>query len=208
MIQSALHTAITVPGWFGKLPGMGDFAHRRLSPAFRDRWDGWLQAGLSSLRAGYADWEACYLEAPLWYFALGPGSVDAGAWLGVLVPSVDAVGRCFPLTLAMPFAAATGAGENPHGWWQRAAQAGVDALNDDLDASAFDELLARRFGPCAPPVRPAAEAVVEEPPRGQSLWRTAALEYLSQALTLPGLPLGERFDALFGCLPRPWSENA
>ena len=25
------------PGWFGKLPGMGDFAHRRLPEEFRDQ---------------------------------------------------------------------------------------------------------------------------------------------------------------------------
>ena len=31
------------PGWFGKLPGMGDFAHRRLPEPFRSAWDRWLQ---------------------------------------------------------------------------------------------------------------------------------------------------------------------
>ncbi|MGO8543079.1 TagF domain-containing protein, partial [Rhizobium leguminosarum] len=31
-----------LPAWFGKLPGMGDFAHRRLPQDFLAAWDQWL----------------------------------------------------------------------------------------------------------------------------------------------------------------------
>jgi type VI secretion system protein ImpM len=37
---------------------------------------------------------------PAWRFVLAPGAVTEGAWAGLMVPSVDAVGRCFPLTVA------------------------------------------------------------------------------------------------------------
>ena len=52
------------PGWFGKLPGMGDFAHRRLPEDFRDAWERWLRNGLARLRVLHQNWTERYLEAP------------------------------------------------------------------------------------------------------------------------------------------------
>jgi type VI secretion system protein ImpM len=88
-----------VPAWFGKLPGLGDFAQRRMTPGFLEVWDPWLQRGLQQMRAQRDDWLAYYLEAPLWCFALGPGIVGVKPWIGVLMPSVDSVGRCPPWML-------------------------------------------------------------------------------------------------------------
>ena len=34
-------TGATVPGWYGKLPALGDFASRRLEPGWIAGWDGW-----------------------------------------------------------------------------------------------------------------------------------------------------------------------
>lgn len=68
--SAPLLASTALPGWFGKLPGMGDFAHRRLPESFRAVWDQWLQRGMSRLR-DRADWTERYLEAPLWCFALG-----------------------------------------------------------------------------------------------------------------------------------------
>lgn len=88
------------PGWYGKLPQLGDFARRRLPPEFIEPWDAWLQQGLQSSRAALGEiWLACYLAAPIWRFVLLPGVIGPGAWAGVLMPSVDRVGRYFPLTL-------------------------------------------------------------------------------------------------------------
>jgi hypothetical protein len=80
-----------LPGWFGKLPGMGDFAHRRLPESFRAVWDPWLQRGLARLRDRHADWTSHYLEAPIWCFALGvcfprPGLAPAGDSLSFASP--------------------------------------------------------------------------------------------------------------------------
>jgi type VI secretion system protein ImpM len=90
-------------GWYGKLPGLGDFATRRLPPEFVRRWDEWLQRGLRQAPApGPGD--ALAATAPVRRFWLGAGVVDAQAWAGLLMPSADRSGRRFPLTVAQPMA--------------------------------------------------------------------------------------------------------
>jgi type VI secretion system protein ImpM len=43
-----------------------------------------------------------YLTAPIWRFVLLPGIINHQAWTGLIMPSVDKVGRYFPLTVAIP----------------------------------------------------------------------------------------------------------
>lgn len=87
-------------GVFGKLPGLGDFLIRGLDPAFAHAWHGWLARELPAAHAGLGDGFALpYLHAPAWRFALAAGIAGPGM-TGVLIPSLDAVGRPFPLTLA------------------------------------------------------------------------------------------------------------
>ncbi|MDS4015082.1 MAG: type VI secretion system-associated protein TagF [Candidatus Accumulibacter sp.] len=89
------------PGWYGKLPVLGDFAHRRLPADFIAAWDAWLQEGLGHSRGELGnDWLDSYLTAHVWHFVLLPGVLGAHTWTGVWMPSVDRVGRYFPLTLA------------------------------------------------------------------------------------------------------------
>jgi len=96
------HEFAGAAGWFGKLPALGDFASRRLPAAWIDAWDGWLQHELVRSRAQRGDgaWLALYLVAPVRRFWLAPGLLASPAWLGVMMPSVDSVGRHFPFTLA------------------------------------------------------------------------------------------------------------
>ena len=95
-----------VPGWFGKMPNLGDFASRRLPDGFVHRWDSWLQSGMAEARDDLTqDWLAGYLVAPIHRFWLAPGLLGEAGWAGLLMPSVDRVGRHFPLTLAQPLAA-------------------------------------------------------------------------------------------------------
>jgi type VI secretion system protein ImpM len=93
-----------VTGWFGKMPALGDFASRRLPEAWIDGWDGWLQHELvhSREQLGEEAWLALYMVAPVRRFWLASGLLAPGAWIGVLMPSVDSVGRQFPFTLAAP----------------------------------------------------------------------------------------------------------
>ena len=87
-------------GFYGKLPSHGDFITRRLSRNFLDEWDAWLQRAIAASKADLGEqWLDIYLTSPIWSFALGGGICGTNAWAGVLMPSVDRVGRYFPLTL-------------------------------------------------------------------------------------------------------------
>jgi type VI secretion system protein ImpM len=89
------------PGFFGKVTSHGDFVGRRLAPAFQSGWDAWLQAGMQRSRQALAErWAPIYLSSPIWRFALARGVCGDNAWVGLMMPSVDRVGRHFPLTLA------------------------------------------------------------------------------------------------------------
>ena len=75
--------AAAAAGWYGKLPGLGDFAMRRLPPNFVERWDAWLQAGLQDMpHARRASDDGAL--APVRRFWLSPGVVDALAEKGVI----------------------------------------------------------------------------------------------------------------------------
>lgn len=92
--------SITV-GLYGKVPARGDFITRRLPMTFVRPWDDWLQAGIVASRGMLGDaWLECYMSGPLWRFALPPGVAGPSAAAGVLMPSVDAANRHFPLTTA------------------------------------------------------------------------------------------------------------
>ncbi|HEY6353832.1 MAG TPA: type VI secretion system-associated protein TagF [Burkholderiaceae bacterium] len=94
--------AAPAAGWFGKMPALGDFASRRLPAQWIESWDDWLQHELMRSRAALGDdeWLSLYLVAPVRRFWLAPALLAPSAWLGVLMPSVDNVGRHFPFTLA------------------------------------------------------------------------------------------------------------
>jgi type VI secretion system protein ImpM len=91
-------------GWYGKLPGLGDFAMRRLPAGFVSRWDDWLQRGLLLMReaSGPSRGDDAAAPAPVRRFWIGAGVVDPLAWAGLLMHSTDRAGRRFPLTVAQP----------------------------------------------------------------------------------------------------------
>lgn len=101
VVDAEADLSASTPGWFGKVVMLGDFAHRRLPPAFVGTCDRWLSQCISESRARLgARWLDAYLTGPVWRFAWAPGVVDDRWWFGVLMPSVDAVGRYFPLVVA------------------------------------------------------------------------------------------------------------
>lgn len=116
-------------GYFGKVSTHGDFVGRRLPSALVAAWDRWLQACIQASRAQLGErWLDHYLTSPVWRFAVAPGVLDAEGIGGVLMPSVDRVGRYFPLMIA-----ATGA--PPLLDWQRLHGAWFDAVEDLARAS-------------------------------------------------------------------------
>jgi type VI secretion system protein ImpM len=87
-------------GLYGKLPSHGDFLRRRTSDAFVTVWDAWLQDCMAASRAALGNrWLDVYLTSPAWRFTGEAGICGPTPVLGLMVPSVDRVGRYFPLTI-------------------------------------------------------------------------------------------------------------
>lgn len=140
-------TGIATVGFYGKLPAKGDFLSRHLPREFVSAWDDWLQSGLNASRAGLGDqWKNIYLTSPIWRFALSPGNCGECGWIGLFMPSMDRVGRCFPFAVARalpenrpPLDAAIG----QQSWLSRVEELSLTALDDDdIDLAEFDESLA------------------------------------------------------------------
>lgn len=92
---------MSAPGLFGKLPGLGDFVSRGLSPTLCDGLDRMLQAALgSALREG-ATRDSLEHSAVGYSLHLRPGTVADTGFFGCVVPSCDRVGRFFPLCVGM-----------------------------------------------------------------------------------------------------------
>lgn len=151
--------------WFGKLPGIGDFAGRRLPHELRASWDGWLRQGLERLGAQAPhDGIGGFTRAPLWCFVAGP-QVAGAALCGAVAPSCDRVGRHYPISVLA--AARPGerlfAGERLLGrFYTDVRDAIVEARRQAHTAEQFDARLATVAWPFAvrpPAPDPAASAV-------------------------------------------------
>ncbi|MET0855918.1 MAG: type VI secretion system-associated protein TagF [Telluria sp.] len=160
-------------GFFGKVSSHGDFVARRLPPAFQDPWDAWLQAGVQASRKALGPgWLATYLSSPIWRFALGPGVCGPGGWAGVLMPSVDRVGRHFPLTLAAVGAAPLDQLTQYGAWYARLEDLALSTLTEGFSLDSFDAELAALAPPqpaAAPVHRPAVLALDPVQPLGDQL---------------------------------------
>ncbi|WP_457322769.1 type VI secretion system-associated protein TagF [Roseateles sp. P5_E11] len=197
-----------VAGWYGKLPALGDFASRRLTPEWIAQWDGWLAAGLHQLRVDAPDtWLNDYLASPAWRFALLPGALPDGSGeglrVGVMIPSVDRVGRYFPLVVISPPLPRPNDGAQVAALWQWAGQIeeiAVNALHDDWSAETLDAALADVPPPTSLPdngLPPALAALLSQAAwdglQGCSLWLHAG----GGPSVQPALPQGAAFAALF-----------
>ena len=133
---------------FGKLPSHGDFLRRRASDAFVDAWDAWLRECLAASHGALGErWLDVYLTSPAWRFFLAAGTCGPAPVIGLMVPSVDRVGRYFPLTLVSelpddvnPIAVTTSAA----GFFDRAERLVIETLAlEDIDFERFDEQVVR-----------------------------------------------------------------
>lgn len=150
------------PGFFGKVSSQGDFVGRRLAPELVQAWDGWLQGAMHASRQQLGgDWLALYLTSPVWRFALSGGVLAPESWAGIMMPSVDRVGRHYPLMIGAPLPSAAALSALP-----AAGRLWFDALEDCArDTLAADFVLAQ--------LEPALDAV-------------APLEGLAPAPFMPG----------------------
>ena len=206
---------LEVPGWHGKLPSLGDFASRRLNPDFIDAWDRWLSEGLEFLKRTHpSEWLQDYLDSPGWQFVLGEGAMSgpsgSNAWMGVMIPSVDRVGRHFPFTIALPLPLPlpTIAEQDDDArvradWLRRIEDIAVDALNSDWSIECLEAALleshwalnaltlsvaVQRFGGADGGI-----GALE----GVAVWHAQAEGREPQYIRSIGLPRGEQFASLF-----------
>ncbi len=184
-------------GWYGKIPCLGDFVSRRLPAAFIDTWDAWLQRGMAESRAALGEaWLDAYLTGPIWRFVILPGTctnVDY-LWAGVLMPSVDRVGRYFPLTIAQRVDPGLGAISRilaAQAWYAALEQVALAALDTRTGPEDLDRNLSMHPFPETRPVEK----------RGASgeLARWWAQPHVPETFALPD---GWTLDALFDAAAR------
>lgn len=218
-------------GAYGKIPGLGDFLRIGLGPGFARGWDGWMQETLTTARAGLGGrWTDCYMTAPIWRYTLSGGTLGDAQVLGVMMPSVDRVGRQFPLTLAAELA--TRADVSPvalhlasETCFEALENLALDALEDGMDRAA----LVARLETLPPPVVPQGLASLQSGGAllctagdacglawalgtaltarlGTTLSLWSCLHGDAQRLmTLPGLPGGDLAAALFDPAHGAWA---
>jgi type VI secretion system protein ImpM len=150
-VPRTLSAPASAPGFFGKVPGRGDFLSRRVPAGLQVEWEAWLAGMVVVVRDALADaWPDDWLTAPLWHFVLGSNvSPPAGA-AGVLIASADRVGRLYPFTIIGEASGAPVPDIAALTEWARAAEAlALQALDDDFDPEAFDAALATLGPPLA-----------------------------------------------------------
>lgn len=221
-------------GFFGKLVSHGDFVSRRLPESFMQVWDSWLQHGLLASREALgATWLETYLTSPIWRFALNAGVAGEPAWAGVLMPSVDRVGRHFPLTIA---ACANGQIamlewlENEKPWFDTLEALALSSLEADFRLEDFDLSLQKILGlpfqtvgknnangdqaawcfsienldALSANIAPIVQDIAHASLAAHSLWWTEGSPHVSPSvLVCRGLPSAVQFSAM---LSGYWSE--
>lgn len=86
-------------GIFGKLPSRRDFIAYGVDRPLLGLIENWLQASVAMSREVMGNgWRDAFLSAPIWRFWLG-AQVAPSTTAGALMPSVDGVGRYFPLSV-------------------------------------------------------------------------------------------------------------
>jgi type VI secretion system protein ImpM len=135
-------------GLYGKLPSHGDFLRRRASDGFVSGWDAWLQNCMNASRSAMGDrWLDVYLTSPVWRFSGAEGACGSAPVIGLMAPSVDRVGRYFPLTIVAelpscvgPVSAVTAAGA----FFDKAERLVLETLEAEyIDFEEFDEQVAQ-----------------------------------------------------------------
>ena len=210
----------TVLAYYGKLPARGDFVGRRLPRETVNLWDGWLQEAIAASRDAIGGtWLELYLVSPLWRFVLPAGLCGGRGLAGVMMPSVDKVGRAFPLMLAAELDAAISpdvllAGASA--WFAAIEDLALSALAEDFALERLDAPIA--VSPLSVPAGSLAARPIDLGPIGhcqplggaddtrllaengggadRSFWWTTGSERVAPVLVLArGLPAPEGFAA-------------
>ncbi|HJR30002.1 MAG TPA: type VI secretion system-associated protein TagF [Pseudomonas sp.] len=205
---------MSTPGFYGKLASRGDFVSRGLPQSFIGPWDSWLAAGLLASQSLGERWLNAYLVSPLWRFMVAPGVCGPQAVVGVVMPSVDRVGRYFPLTVAVLLdhdadpASVVGGSD---AWFEQVEQLLLSTLSVEASFEAFSAELEVLGSPACLPRTPSSRiaglqrfdatdpqarmtALAEQACEGASVWWGQGSERIAPGLLrCQGLPAAADF---------------
>jgi type VI secretion system protein ImpM len=175
-----------IVGFAGKIPARGDFVQAGLPRDFVDPWHDWQSTVIAGSRTLMGEaWLDAFLESPVWRFVLPPGLSGQRAAVGLIMPSVDKVGRYFPLTFAALPPEGTPNAEEWSEWLDQVEDLGRLALDEDASPERL-----------TPPPAPLSSGAVGE---SESLWWTdGGPRVEATRLSLPSLPNFTRFAAMLG----------
>ncbi|MGJ8680370.1 type VI secretion system-associated protein TagF [Paraglaciecola sp.] len=138
-------------GFYGKVPTKGDFVQRHLDRKFTQHWDSWLQACMENSKAKLGDrWLQTYLVSPIWRFAFTKGIFSENNIVGVVIPSVDSVGRHFPFTLAAEVPEQINLYQfaiEQDKWFEKLEDLALSGLEQDFNLDVFESELAANPAP-------------------------------------------------------------
>jgi type VI secretion system protein ImpM len=203
-------------GFYGKLPSHGDFLRRRASETFVRAWDAWLQECIAASRSALGDrWLDVYLTSPAWRFACAHGICGPAAVAGVMAPSVDRVGRYFPLTVVaeLPLGVTATAASAASPFFESAERLIIETLEaDEVNFDRFDDrviALAGYFEAVRAPGRAGLDAAAA------AILGNAAPEAAQIAIDSPAQPAGlleqlagYRLAALYDPVALWWTEGS
>ena len=203
-------------GVYGKLPSHGDFLKRRVTDAFVEAWDAWLRECMTASRATLgARWLDLYLTSPAWRFACAAGACGPVPVVGLVAPSVDQVGRYFPLTIVAELPGTTSivtAAASSERFLDRAERLIIDTLaTERVDFERFDEgvrgleeELARVARPPALMLGPEAAAILTDSPRAWHVPLGTASDLPTAFEQLLSLHLEAKYRPLVCC----WTDGS
>jgi type VI secretion system ImpM family protein len=187
-------------GFFGKLPGAGDFVQRRLPPAFVESWDRHFQRAIETgCREFGALWHAAWRQGAAWRFVLPAAVCGNVGWCGLFGPAHDRLGRAFPMVLAAPCGGDITALLGNHGWFDALERVYRDAQHQAVSVETFDARVAALPGPQTR-AQPATDMA--------ALWRALPWDSGQWQLALPegsavAMMLAEAWSQI-GRRPGPW----
>jgi type VI secretion system protein ImpM len=188
-----------VTGYFGKVSTHGDFVSRRLPAGLVEAWDRWLQECIQASRAQLGDqWLSHYLTSPVWRFAIAPGVLGPDGLAGVMMPSVDRVGRYFPLMIAAIGAPPLLEWVQHHGaWFDALDDLARESLAPAFTLARFDAAPEPALAPSSAPASRPASTSMSAALQGRSLWWSEGEPGIEASpLVCQGMPPPRAFAAM------------
>jgi type VI secretion system protein ImpM len=131
-----------ISGWYGKLPGAGDFAARGLPAQLQEQLESWIGNGLIQFRHRSPDWSHLFTLASTWAMLIPRGIFCESALVGCIAPSRDRVGRLYPIVALQNVSQPDSASRDlpPHSHWHSDIAALIGCgQSEQWSAEAFDD---------------------------------------------------------------------